>query len=110
MQVDINVHFPADPAIERKLDKILSALADLRSSSMAQYDDLKAAIADEDAEIAEVLAFVNTGLAQIKDLQDQLAVAIANQAPDLSAQIADIQSQTTALAAVLPPPAPIPTP
>jgi hypothetical protein len=81
-------------------------ITELRRDLMAQFDDLKAALAEEDKDIDAVLALVASEVAKITDLQNQLAAALANAAPDLTAQIADIQAQTAKLAAVLPPPAP----
>ena len=69
---------------------------------MAQLDDLKAAIADEDAEIDAILALVSTELKTIADLQAQLAAAIAAGSPDLSSLITDVQAKTAALKAALP--------
>lgn len=69
---------------------------------MSQLDDLKAAIADEDAQIAAILSLVTTELAAIADLQAKLAEAIAAGAPDLAPLIADVQAQTAALKAALP--------
>lgn len=79
---------------------------------MTQLDDLTAALADEDTDIKSVLALVSTQVAAIATLNTQLAAAIAANAPapDLSAQIADIQAQTAALAAVLPAPVVTPAP
>lgn len=69
---------------------------------MAQLDDLKAALAQEDADIDQVVAIVKSSLTEITSLQSQLAAAIQQSAPDLSTQIADIQARTTELASVLP--------
>lgn len=72
---------------------------------MAQIDDLKAALAAEDANIDAILATVAADVAQIQELQTQLAAALAS-VPDLAPVIADIVAHTAALAASLPVPAP----
>lgn len=109
MDINLHVFFHSDPADGRKLDQIKAAVAliptkldQLETKLMAQIDDLKAAIAAEDANIDAILALVNTELASIADLQAQLATAISNTAPDLSSIIADVQQKTAALAAALP--------
>lgn len=73
---------------------------------VAQIDDLNAAIAAEGADVTAILAVVAADVASLQDLQNQLAAALANAAPDLTASIAAIQAQTASLAASLPPPAP----
>ena len=74
--------------IMRRLSRIETKQALMERNIMAQIDDLKAAIAAEDADIDAILALVAAE----------------------TAQIADIQAKTAAMAAVLPAPAPAPAP
>lgn len=48
MKIDVDVHFPTDPASERKLDRILAALETLThkaTKTMALIDDVLAGVA-----------------------------------------------------------------
>lgn len=92
-------------SIARRLDRIervLLILAQKDSHIMAQLDDLKAALAEEDKDIDAILAMVSSENAQIADLTQKLADAIAAGSPDLAPLIAGVQAKVAAMAAVLP--------
>lgn len=105
-----NLHIHCDA---ETLKQVLVEQGQIKEMIMALKDQtaaLQAALDEEEKDIDQVLALVSSEVAQIADLQKQLADAAAGGAdnPDVAAAIKRIQDKTAALVAVLPPPAPPP--
>ena len=102
MKIDLHVHFPTDPATERKLDRILLALQTLagKVETMAvDLTDLKAAVDASAAGEASAIALLNGLAAKI----DELVAASGNTVDPAELQaISDaIKANTAGLAAAV---------
>lgn len=105
MIVYIIKYFNRNKLILKKLEQIMATLADIQ----AQNEQLVAAVAAEDTVIDGAVTLIQGVAAQISDLKDQLAAAIANNDPvamqavvdSMTATNADITAKTSALAAAV---------
>lgn len=80
-------------------------------SQKDQIASLKAALHEEGADIDQLLAMHSAEVAQLADMQAQLATALAAanaDSPDIQAAFDQVKAQTAKIAATLPPPAPAP--
>ena len=96
MKIDVDVHFPTDPATERKLDRILLALQTLagKVENMAgELADLQAAVAASDAGVDSAIALLNGLAAKIDAI-----IAAGTDPAALTALSADLKAKTQALA------------
>src|SRR5882724_10239219 len=96
MKIDVDVHFPTDPATERKLDRILLALQTLagKVTTMAgELADLQAAVAASDAGIDSAITLLNGLAAKIDAI-----IAAGTDPAALTALSTDLKAKTQALA------------
>lgn len=97
--IDLNVHFPPDPAVAQKLDQILAALQTLTNQGvkiMAEIDDLNAAVTAEQTVEASAITLLN-------GLSAQLTAALNSSTPNAAIQgvITNINANASALAAAV---------
>lgn len=118
MKFDVDVRISLDPALEHKLESMLSHIINLQEKTMAVIDDFIASSqafqADLSADVSVIKTNQDAQTAQIADLQAQLANAGLTPAQTdalnaLSATNATIQGQVDALAgkAATPPVVPV---
>ncbi len=106
MRFDVHIHFKADPAMERKLDLILSALNNLEGKVTAmagELDRLTTEVAENTTVIQSAITLINGLAQQIRDLSTDPAA--------LNALADTLDAQSNALAeAVTANTPPTPTP
>ena len=100
LMIDVHHHFHTvpDDTVAKKLDQILAALTNLNltgEKTLAQIDDLKAALDDVSGKVDAVGAEVTDLIAKLSSLPPS---------PDLTAAIAQAQSIAAKLAAIPPEP------
>lgn len=106
MRLDVFIHFPSEPGLERRLDRIETALTTLlkgQGKMTVELDRLTTEVAETRGVVDSAIALIGGMAQQIRDLSNDPAA--------LTALADELDAQTNALAAAVAansPPAPEP--